>query len=116
MRRGLSYVKNLLFRCFSRHVHPHAQTCMHKTDTVITRDEFEKEVDELIERALTPVKRVLENTSMRPDEIDEVVMVGGSSRIPRIRQAVSEFFGGLELKQNIDPDLAVAIGAASILD
>ncbi len=69
-----------------------------------------------MERALIPVKRVLENTSMRPDEVDEVVMVGGSSRIPRVRQAVSEFFGGLDLKQSINPDLAVAFGAASILD
>jgi len=84
--------------------------------TVITREEFEEEVKELIERALIPVRRVLENTSMRSDEIDEVVMVGGSSRIPRIREAVSEFFGGLDLKKSINPDLAVAIGAASILD
>lgn len=53
---------------------------------------------------------------MGPSEIDEVIMVGGSSRIPHIRDVVSAFFGGMELQTKINPDLAVAIGAASIVD
>jgi len=84
--------------------------------TKITRSEFQAAAQHLFERAMEPIRRVLENASMKTTEIDEVVMVGGSSRIPRIREAVSEFFGGLTLRESINPDLAVAIGAASIVD
>lgn len=84
--------------------------------TTITRREFEASAGALFDRAIEPVKRVLEYASMRPEEIDEIVMVGGSSRIPKIRESISAFFGGMALRTSIDPDLAVAIGAASIVD
>ena len=77
----------------------------------LTRNTFEKINADLFDKVLQPIKQVLTDVEMRPDEIDEVVLVGGSTRIPRVRQVVAEYFGK-EPNIAIDPELAVAYGVA----
>lgn len=77
----------------------------------ISRAEFEKLVDELFDRVKTPVLKALEDAKLKPSEIDEVVLVGGSTRIPKVRELVKEVFGK-EPHQGVNPDEVVAIGAA----
>ena len=68
-------------------------------------------VDPLIERTLTPTRRALKDAGLKPKDIQEVVMVGGSTRMPRVQEKVENFFGRKPLT-TIDPDKVVAIGAA----
>lgn len=77
----------------------------------ITRAEFEELVDSLIERCKKPVLQALEDAKLKPGEIDEVVLVGGSTRVPKVREIVKEIFGK-EPHQGVNPDEVVAIGAA----
>jgi molecular chaperone DnaK (HSP70) len=83
--------------------------------TVSKAEDFEKGCQHLFQRALLPVTRLLDGLEMSKDDIDEVVLVGGSTRIPLVKQQLREYFGK-ELNDNIDPDITVAYGAASILD
>jgi molecular chaperone DnaK len=78
----------------------------------ITRAEFEKMVDHLIDRVKGPVKQALKDAKMDPSKIDEVVLVGGSTRIPKVQQVVKELFGGKEPHKGVNPDEVVAVGAA----
>jgi molecular chaperone DnaK (HSP70) len=80
---------------------------------VVTGAAFEQACGELFERALAPVREALLGASLRVDEIDEVVLVGGSTRLPAVRARLQAFFGGKALRTSVDPDLAVAIGAAA---
>jgi len=77
----------------------------------LTRSKFEELVDDLIERCKTPVMQALKDANLKPGEIDEVVLVGGSTRVPKVRQVVKEIFGK-EPHQGVNPDEVVAIGAA----
>jgi molecular chaperone DnaK len=77
----------------------------------ITRAQFEKLVDHLIERCRQPVKQALADAKMDPKVIDEVVLVGGSTRIPKVQQLVKEIFGK-EPHKGVNPDEVVAVGAA----
>ena len=74
-------------------------------------DAFNRLVDPLIDRTLVPCKRALRDAGIKADEIDGVVLVGGSTRVRRVREQVESFFGKPPLA-NIDPDRVVAIGAA----
>merc|ERR1712076_339152 len=67
---------------------------------------------DLFRKTMVPVKKVIEDADMEKDEIDEIVLVGGSTRIPKIQQLVKEYFGGKEPSRGINPDEAVAYGAA----
>merc|ERR1711967_29746 len=78
----------------------------------ITRARFEDLCADLFRGPLEPVEKVLRDSKMSKSEIDEIVMVGGSTRIPKVQQLVSEFFNGKELNHSINPDEAVAYGAA----
>ena len=78
----------------------------------ITRAEFEKMVDHLIDRVRGPVKQALKDAKLDPSKIDEVVLVGGSTRIPKVQEAVKELFGGKEPHKGVNPDEVVAVGAA----
>ncbi|KEG08435.1 heat shock 70 kDa protein [Trypanosoma grayi] len=78
----------------------------------ITRARFEEMCRDQFERCLEPVKKVLQDAQMKPSEVQDVVLVGGSTRIPRIQQLVQNFFGGKEPNRSINPDEAVAYGAA----
>ncbi|MXY24481.1 MAG: molecular chaperone DnaK [Acidobacteria bacterium] len=77
----------------------------------LTRAKFEQLVDELLRRTVEPVKRALADASLEPSQIDEVVLVGGSTRVPRVQQMVKELFGK-EPHRGVNPDEVVAIGAA----
>jgi len=77
----------------------------------LTRAKFEQLVDELVERVLPPMKQALEDAGIDAKAIDEVILVGGSTRIPKIQDIVQEFFGK-EPNKSVNPDEVVAIGAA----
>ncbi|WP_425421049.1 molecular chaperone DnaK [Phaeodactylibacter xiamenensis] len=77
----------------------------------LTRSKFEQLADELVQRTLEPCKKALNDAGLSKSEIDEVILVGGSTRIPRIQQAVEEFFGKKPNK-GVNPDEVVAIGAS----
>lgn len=78
---------------------------------VITRQLFEELNEDLFQKILTPVKTVLAEGHLEKEDVDEIVLVGGSTRIPRIRKLISEFFGK-EPNTSVDPDLAVVTGVA----
>lgn len=80
--------------------------------TTITRAKFEALCDSVFKRCMEPVEQVLRDAKMSKEQINEIVMVGGSSRIPRIRQLLSDFFNGKKLNDSVNPDEAVAYGAA----
>jgi molecular chaperone DnaK len=77
----------------------------------LTRSKFESLVEDLIQKTLEPCKKALADAGLKPSDIDEVVLVGGSIRIPRVQQMVREFFGK-EPNKSVNPDEVVAIGAA----
>src|SRR5438045_8486973 len=77
----------------------------------LSRAKFEQICDDLFTRALEPTKKCLADAKKNPKEIDEVVLVGGSTRVPKIQQLVKEFFGK-EPNRSVNPDEVVAIGAA----
>jgi molecular chaperone DnaK len=77
----------------------------------ISRAKFEQLVEDLVERTLGPVKQACKDAGLKPGDIDEVVLVGGSIRMPRVQQLVREFFGK-EPHRGVNPDEVVAIGAA----
>jgi molecular chaperone DnaK len=77
----------------------------------ITRSTFEGLVDPLIDRCRQPVLQALQDAKLRPAEIDEVVLVGGSTRVPKVRELVKGIFGK-EPHQGVNPDEVVAVGAA----
>lgn len=78
----------------------------------ITRARFEELCADLFKKTLQPVQSVLDDASMKKSEIDEVVLVGGSTRIPKVQQLIKDFFNGKEPNRGINPDEAVAYGAA----
>jgi L1 cell adhesion molecule like protein len=78
----------------------------------MTRAKFEQLCEALFRRTVAPLDGLLRDAKMSKNEIDEIVMVGGSTRVPRIRQLVSEYFGGKKLNDSVNPDEAVAYGAA----
>jgi molecular chaperone DnaK len=77
----------------------------------VTRSTFEGLIDSLIERCRQPVLQALQDAKLKPSEIDEVVLVGGSTRVPKVRQIVKDIFGK-EPHQGVNPDEVVAVGAA----
>jgi molecular chaperone DnaK len=77
----------------------------------LTRSKFEQLADKLIQRTLEPCKKALSDAKMNPSDIDEVILVGGSTRIPAIQELVEKFFGKKPSK-GVNPDEVVAVGAA----
>ncbi|MDR2927205.1 MAG: molecular chaperone DnaK [Cytophagaceae bacterium] len=77
----------------------------------LTRAQFEQLSDTLIQRALTPCRQALKDANMTASDVDEVILVGGSTRIPAIQQLVEKFFGKAPSK-GVNPDEVVAVGAA----
>merc|ERR1711939_1067706 len=78
----------------------------------LTRARFEEINNDLFKNTLGPVKQVLEDSGLKKNQIDEIVLVGGSTRIPQIQQLIKDFFNGKEPNRGINPDEAVAYGAA----
>ncbi len=77
----------------------------------ITRAKFEELIDNLLERLRKPVLQALEDAKLKPGQIDEVVLVGGSTRVPKVREIVKSIFGK-DPHQGVNPDEVVAVGAA----
>jgi heat shock 70kDa protein 1/2/6/8 len=80
--------------------------------TSITRARFEELNADLFRKCMEPVERVIKDAKMDKSMVQEIVLVGGSTRIPKIQQMLSEYFNGKELNKSINPDEAVAYGAA----
>ena len=80
--------------------------------TSITRARFEDLCSDLIRSAMEPVEKVLRDAKKGKNDIDEIVLVGGSTRIPKIQEMLSSWFGGKELNRSVNPDECVAYGAA----
>ena len=77
----------------------------------LTRAKFEQLVDDLIKRTIPPMQQALKDAGLDPKDVDEVILVGGSTRIPKIQQIVKDFFGK-EPNRSVNPDEVVGIGAA----
>jgi molecular chaperone DnaK len=77
----------------------------------LSRAKFEQLVDDLVQRTLTPCEKALKDAGLSKSEIDQVILVGGSTRIPKIQEVVKEFFGK-EPSKGVNPDEVVAVGAA----
>jgi molecular chaperone DnaK len=77
----------------------------------ITRAKFEQLVDDLIKRCVPPVEKALKDAGLQPGQIDEVILVGGMTRVPRVQQLVKDIFGK-EGHKGVNPDEVVAVGAA----
>jgi len=80
-------------------------------NVTLTRAKFEQLVDDLIQRTLPPMEQALKDAGLKPSEIDEVILVGGSTRIPKVQEIVKGFFGK-DPHKGVNPDEVVAIGAA----
>ena len=80
-------------------------------NVTLTRAKFEQLVDDLVQRTLPPMQKALSDAGLSPDKIDEVILVGGSTRIPKIQEVVKKFFGK-DPNRGVNPDEVVAIGAA----
>merc|ERR1711962_1343041 len=78
----------------------------------LTRARFEEINNDLFKNTLGPVKQVMKDSGLKKTQIDEIVLVGGSTRIPKVQQLIKDFFNGKEPNRGINPDEAVAYGAA----
>merc|ERR1712157_80615 len=81
-------------------------------EETLTRAKFEELCNDLFKNTLGPVKQVMEDSGLKKNQIDEIVLVGGSTRIPKVQQLIKDFFNGKEPNRGINPDEAVAYGAA----
>ena len=77
----------------------------------LSRSKFEQLVDDLVKRSIKPCEQALKDAGLSKSDIDQVILVGGSTRIPRIQEAVKEFFGK-DPSKGVNPDEVVAVGAA----
>jgi molecular chaperone DnaK len=77
----------------------------------LTRTKLEQLVDDLVQRTIPPMQQALKDAGLNPDQIDEVILVGGSTRMPKVQEVVKNFFGK-EPHKGVNPDEVVAIGAA----
>ncbi|ACK72550.1 chaperone protein DnaK [Gloeothece citriformis PCC 7424] len=81
-------------------------------ETELTRAKFEELTRTLVESTLEPVKQALKDCGLSPNEINRVILVGGSTRIPAVQRTIQQLFAGSQLDRSINPDEAVALGAA----
>src|SRR6056297_3704117 len=77
----------------------------------LTRSKFEQLVDDLVKRTIGPCEKAIKDAGIGKSEIDQVILVGGSTRIPKIQETVKEFFGK-DPSKGVNPDEVVAVGAA----
>ena len=82
----------------------------------LTLADYNTACKRLFDRAVLPVTRLLDDLTLEPSDMDEIVMVGGTTRMPQIRSLVGQAFPNAELNVHIDPDITVAYGAASVID
>lgn len=102
-KRELSVANHAQIECFIGEV---------EINMRVTREQFEKACEPIIQRCLDSVKRVLTDAGKKKEEVDEIVLVGGSTRVPRVQGVLTEYFDGKTLNKSVHPDEAVAYGAA----
>lgn len=81
-------------------------------NTQLSRAKFEQLADHIFKRTIDPISKVLQDAKMSKGDIDEIVLVGGTTRIPKIQEMLSNYFNGKKLNKSLNPDEAVAYGAA----
>lgn len=81
-------------------------------EETLTRAKFEELCSDLFKKTMNPIDGVLKDAGMKKSEVDEIVLVGGSTRIPKVQKLIKEYFNGKEPNRGINPDEAVAYGAA----
>ena len=78
----------------------------------VTRTKFEQLVEDLVKKTIVPIEQALKDAKLSISDIDDVVLVGGQTRMPLVQEVVSKFFGNKDLRKDVNPDEAVSIGAA----
>jgi molecular chaperone DnaK len=78
----------------------------------LSRAKFEELVGYLVQSTIEPVSQALKDSGLSPDQIDRIILVGGSTRIPAVQEAIRQYFGGKQPDRSVNPDEAVALGAA----
>jgi heat shock protein 5 len=112
LRREVEKAKRALSTAHSTKVEVEALFEGEDFSETLSRAKFEELNMDLFRSTLKPVKKVLEDGDMQKKDVDEIILVGGSTRIPKIQQLVKEFFNGKEPSRGVNPDEAVAYGAA----
>jgi len=112
LRREVEKAKRALSSTHQARVEIEALFDGNDLSETLTRARFEELNADLFKNTLQPVKQVMEDSGLDKKQIDEVVLVGGSTRIPKIQQLIKDFFNGKEPNRGINPDEAVAYGAA----
>lgn len=78
----------------------------------LSREEFESLISDLVEATIEPVNRALEDSQLQPGDLNQVILVGGSTRIPAVQKAMENYFGARLINRTVNPDEAIAVGAA----
>eukprot|EP00397_Hematodinium_sp_SG-2012_P017762 GEMP01018173.1.p1 GENE.GEMP01018173.1~~GEMP01018173.1.p1 ORF type:complete len:657 (+),score=179.89 GEMP01018173.1:43-2013(+) len=112
LRREVEKTKRALSSTHQARVEIEALYDGHDLSETLTRARFEELNADLFKNTLIPVKQVMEDSGLKKTQVDEVVLVGGSTRIPKIQQLIKDYFNGKEPNRGINPDEAVAYGAA----
>merc|ERR1740125_6806 len=112
LRRAVEKAKRALSTSHQVRVEVEALYDGQDLSETLTRARFEELCIDLFKKTLTPVSKVMEDSELKKSEIDEVVLVGGSTRIPKVQQLLKDFFNGKEPNKGVNPDEAVAYGAA----
>lgn len=112
LRRKSEEVKKQLSSTFQVKVEIEALFQGKDLSETVTRAQFEQLNADLFKKTLKPVQDVLTQAKLQKSQIDEIVLVGGSTRIPKIQEMIKDFFNGKEPNRGINPDEAVAFGAA----
>jgi molecular chaperone DnaK (HSP70) len=89
---------------------------LEETKFTLSRHDYESVCKDLFDKSVVPVNRLLTDLNLKVEEIDEVVMVGGTTKMPQIRDIIKSELGSAKMNVSIDPDLTVAFGAASVVD
>jgi heat shock protein 5 len=112
LRKEVERVKRALSSQTQAHLEIEDLVPGYNFSEMLTRARFEELNNDLFKKTLDPVKHVLERAKLNKSDIDQIVLVGGSTRIPKVQQLISDFFNGKEISKGINPDEAVAYGAA----
>eukprot|EP00397_Hematodinium_sp_SG-2012_P018352 GEMP01018796.1.p1 GENE.GEMP01018796.1~~GEMP01018796.1.p1 ORF type:complete len:654 (+),score=154.22 GEMP01018796.1:50-2011(+) len=112
LRREVEKTKRALSSTHQARIEIEALYDGHDLSETLTRARFEELNADLFKNTLIPVKQVMEDSGLKKTQVDEVVLVGGSTRIPKVQQLIKDFFSGKEPNRGINPDEAVAYGAA----
>ncbi|KAL7491207.1 hypothetical protein ACHAWT_000626 [Skeletonema menzelii] len=112
MRKEVERVKRALSTQMSARMEIEDLVPGYDFSETLTRAKFEELNDALFKKTLKPVQKVLDDAMLDIDEVNEIILVGGSTRIPKVQQMIKDFFNGKEPNRGINPDESVAVGAA----